>query len=80
MFYYLLYNSTVTNFKNEHKKMLTTILYGSFMYIVIHAYLSSSSIEPLKKIIRYYWLVIMLDISCFYYIYSQKNQLSMFHH
>ena len=74
MFYYLLYNSSITNFKNSQKKTLTTLLYATFLYIIVHAYLNNSSYESIQKLTKYFWLVITLDVICFVYIYMQQNE------
>ena len=74
MFYYLLYNSSITNFKNSQKKTLTTLLYATFLYILVHAYLNNNSNESIQNLSKYFWLVLTLDIICFIYIYVQQNE------
>ena len=74
MFYYLLYNSSLTNFKNNQKKTLTTLLYATFLYILVHAYLHNNSNESIVNLSKYFWLILTLDIICFIYIYGQQNE------
>ena len=74
MFYYLLYNSSITNFKNSQKKTLTILLYATFLYIIVHAYINNSSNESIQNLSKYFWLVVTLDVICFIYIYSQQNE------
>lgn len=62
MFYYLLHNSSF-NKKGELKdRLITTLIYGSVIYIIIHAILSFSN---KKNFISYFWFLFVLDCTVF---------------
>lgn len=69
MFYYLIFNSSLSNYPDIHKKLITTILYGSILYIVLHAYLSISSSLLIQNLKPYFWLVYTLDCASIGYLY-----------
>ena len=74
MFYYLIYNSSFSNYQMDlNKKYITTILYGSILYILLHAYLSISSSMFIQQLKPYFWLILCLDIASIFYIYSSMN-------
>lgn len=63
MFYYLLHNSSF-NRKGELKdRLISTLIYGSVMYIIIHAILSFSN---KKSLIAYFWFLFILDCIVFF--------------
>ena len=58
MFYYLIYNSTII--KKENNKNVSTLIYGTIIYIVIHAFINFN--KTLKEnLIRYFWLFFSVD-------------------
>jgi len=69
MYYYLIYNSSIGNHYELEKRYLTTILYASILYILTHAFLSSSQSEFAKKIRNYFWMIFILDCCSMSYIY-----------
>lgn len=70
MFYFLLSNSSITKIKDPEKKLLTTFLYGSILYIIFHAILNTSS-KPFFQIIKtYYWTILALDIFTLLFYYK----------
>lgn len=73
MFYYVIYNSSITSYVENQKKYLTTLLYGSILYILTHAYLSSSNSKFIRAIKPYFWIIILLDIASMYYLYQQGD-------
>jgi len=73
MFYYVIYNSSITNYVENQKKYLTTLLYGSILYILTHAYLSSSNSNFIRAIKPYFWAIILLDVASMYYLYQQGD-------
>jgi len=73
MFYYLIYNSTLSNYPDIHRKLITTILYGSILYIILHAYLSVSSSLFIQGLKPYFWLIFSLDISSIAYFYMNTD-------
>ena len=69
MFYYLLHNSSF-NKKGELKdRLITTLIYGSVVYIIIHAILSFSN---KKNFISYFWFLFVLDCTVFMIINDFK--------
>ena len=63
MFYYLLNKSSI--FKNEYNdkaKFIGIILSGSFIYIIIHAFISFTKSIFLNKLKIYFWIILFLDI------------------
>lgn len=73
MFYYLIYNSTLSSYPDIHRKLITTILYGSILYIILHAYLSVSSSPFIQGLKPYFWLIFGLDISSIAYFYMNTD-------
>ena len=71
MFYFLLSNSSITKIKDPEKKLLTTFLYGSVLYIIFHAILNTSNKLFFQIIKTYYWTLLALDI--FTLIFYYKN-------
>lgn len=70
MFYFLLSNSSITKIKEPEKKLLTTFLYGSILYIIFHAILNTST-KPFFQIIKtYYWTILALDIFTLLFYYK----------
>jgi len=69
MYYYLIYNSSIGNHYELEKRYLTTILYASILYILTHAFLSSSQSEFAKKIRNYFWMIFILDCCSMSYVY-----------
>ena len=73
MFFYLIYNSSVGKHYELEKRYLTTLLYGSILYILTHAYLNSSSLVFISKMKNYFWLIFTLDCMSMAYIYTFVN-------
>lgn len=61
MFYYLIYNSALGNYQEYSKRYLTTFLYGSILYLVIHAYLYSSGNSFHQQLRFYFWIIWLID-------------------
>jgi hypothetical protein len=70
MFYFLLSNSSITKIKDPEKKLLTTFLYGSVLYIIFHAILNTSNKSFFKIIKTYYWTLLALDIFTLIFYYK----------
>lgn len=78
MFYYLIYNSALGNYQEHSKRYLTTFLYGSILYLIIHAYLYSSSNTFHQSLRLYFWVVWLIDILSIVYIsYYLEEQLEL---
>jgi hypothetical protein len=77
MFYYLIYNSALGNYQEHSKRYLTTFLYGSILYLIIHAYLNSSNNTFHQSLRFYFWFIILIDfISIIYISYYIEQQSS----
>jgi hypothetical protein len=74
MFYYLLNHSSLLNKQNEKAKKLSIILFGSLIYLSIHAFLSFNKNNIIQKIKPYFWLMFLLDIFMSYYSFIYKSK------
>ena len=63
MFYYLLHNSSFIKTGELKEKLISTLIYGSIIYIVIHALLSFTN---KKAFITYFWFLFLLDCIIFF--------------
>mgnify|MGYP005660012007 CR=1 FL=1 len=61
MFYYLIHNSTIIKKDTLKNKNVTTLIYGTIVYILIHAliYVNKSIKDTL---LRYFWVIFSVDI------------------
>ena len=75
MFYYLINNSSILNNQNEASSNIKLVLYGSIIYIVIHAFLSFSKNNILKKIKIYFWFMLILDVILTYMTKQKKSTI-----
>ena len=75
MFYYLLNHSSLLNKQNEKAKNLSIILFGSLIYLSIHAFLSFNKNTTIQKVKPYFWFMFLLDIIMSYYsvIHNSKE-------
>lgn len=64
MFFYLLYNSSYNKNSNLKEKAITTLIYGSVIYIFIHAIISHYFNN--KGILKYFWLLLVVDCSAIF--------------
>ena len=74
MFYYLLNHSSLLNKQNEKAKNLSIILFGSLVYLAIHAFLSFNKNTSIQKIKQYFWFMFLLDIVMSYYSFIHKSK------
>lgn len=74
MFYYLLNHSSLLNKQNEKAKNLSIILFGSLIYLSIHAFLSFNKNTSIQKIKPYFWFMFLLDIVMSYYSFIHKSK------
>ena len=63
MFYYLIYNSSYIKKKENKDKSLYTLIYGSIVYIILHALLSFTF---KSDIIKYFWIIFLIDCASIY--------------
>jgi len=71
MFYFLIFNSSISKTSNPNKRILTTLLYGSVSYICFHAILTSSENNFLLKLRQYFWLLAIIDFISSIYLYNE---------
>ena len=60
MFYYLLYNSSFIKTEKIKEKIISTIIYASFIYLIIHAVISFSFNR--NDILKYFWVILIIDL------------------
>jgi hypothetical protein len=71
MFYFLIFHTSISASKDIERKTLITFLYGSVMYIILHAILTSCDNNTFVQIIKkYFWLIIGLDIISMGFVYK----------
>lgn len=61
MFFYLIYNSSFIKKDNEKNKNVNTLIYGSIVYIVLHALIYANK-NLRESILRYFWIILSVDI------------------
>lgn len=77
MFFYLFYNSSLIGKQNDPQKNISTLIYGSIIYIVVHSLLffkhNNDFVTNLQK---YFWILFTLDcISVLFTFISKKDTL-----
>ena len=74
MFYYLLNNSTIIKNQVKIHKQVSTLIYGSLIYIIIHATLSCKKDSALfSNLSKYFWIVFILDCIALSFTYIMTN-------
>lgn len=62
MFFYLFYNSSIINTNTKQQKNISTLIYGSIIYIILHAILFfKNNNDFIKNFQRYFWILFILD-------------------
>lgn len=74
MFFYLICNASIGNYQESKKKYLTTFIYGTIIYILLHAFLHTSSSQIAIYLKSYFWVVVGLDCAAMYYLYTYLNE------
>lgn len=78
MFFYLLHNSSLIKKQNGIDKHISTMIYGSLIYILLHALLYASMDNKFFVSLRkYFWIIFVLDcISVsFTYIVNENGKI-----
>lgn len=70
MFYYLIYNSSFID-KKQNDDTIKIMIYGTICYILLHGLITS--LPLLKGFSNYFWMLAALDISSMYYLLQNKN-------
>ena len=74
MFFYLFYNSKIINANNDQQKNISTLIYGSIIYIILHAILFfKNNNEFLKNFQKYFWILFTLDCISVLFTHISKN-------
>lgn len=76
MFYYLIYSSSLTNHKDGNKKIITTLLYATIAYVLLHAFITLSSTKLINELRIYFWIILLIDFAAMYYIYQSDDDVS----
>ena len=61
MFFYLIYNSSFIKKDSEKNKNVNTLIYGSIVYIVLHALIHANK-NLRETILRYFWILLSVDV------------------
>jgi hypothetical protein len=77
MFYFLIYQSSITEYYDTEKKYLTSFFWGTIAYIFSHALFSSSTAPFAIQLKKSFWLILLIDIGVLLYMYQYlKNKES----
>jgi hypothetical protein len=76
MFYFLIFNSSISKSDNINKRLITTLLYGTVLYIFTHAILSTQDKAFFKIVKQYFIFLVCIDLICSIYMYCEKCNLS----
>ena len=76
MFYYLIYSSSITNYKDGQKKIITTLLYATIAYVLLHAFITLSESKLIQKLRLYFWIILLIDFGSMYYTYQNDDDVS----
>lgn len=68
MFYFLIFHTSISASKTIDKKILTTFLYGSVLYLILHGLIKTSKYSIFKHLADYYWYCIIIDIATLIYL------------
>jgi hypothetical protein len=68
MFYFLIFHTSISASKTIDKKILTTFLYGSVLYLILHGLIKTSKYAIFKHLAEYYWYCIIIDIATLVYL------------
>lgn len=75
MFFYLFYNSSIINTNSKQQKNISTLIYGSIIYIILHAILFfKNNNEFIKNFQRYFWILFSLDCISVLFTHISNNE------
>jgi hypothetical protein len=72
----MIFHSSLSAGKDIDKKTLSTFLYGSVLYIIFHALMTSNERPFFITIQNYYWTILAIDIISMLFIYGKLAQKS----
>ena len=61
MFFYLIYNSSFIKKDSDKNKNVNTLIYGSIVYIILHAFIFANH-SLRDTILRYFWIILSVDV------------------
>lgn len=62
MFFFLIFHTKVSSSNDIEKKLITTMVYGTVLYIMFHVLLNSSQKQFFMTMRQYFWLLLLVDI------------------
>jgi hypothetical protein len=68
MFYFLIFHTSISASKTIDNKLLTTFLYGSVLYLILHGLIKTSKYAIFKHLAEYYWYCIIIDVATLIYL------------
>lgn len=69
MFYYLIYYSSITEYYEREKKCISTFFWGTILYVITHACLTSSLNPLITQLYKSFFIIILLDLLVMGYTY-----------
>ena len=74
MFFYLLYNSSLLKSNSEQQKNISTLIYGSIIYIILHSILFfKNNSDFIVNFQKYFWILFTLDCIAVLFTHISKN-------
>lgn len=78
MFLYLLHNSTLIKKQNTVDKHISTLIYGTLIYIILHSVIYASDDNKFMVSFRkYFWIIVILDCISISFTYIAKENGSV---
>lgn len=74
MFFYLFYNSSILKNNSEQQKNISTLIYGSIIYIILHSILFfKNNSDFIVNFQKYFWILFTLDCIAVLFTHISKN-------
>lgn len=75
MFYYVVYNSsTLGGYSDQNKNYLTTFIYGTVAYIILHGLIHSYNNQLASYLKSYFWIIFLVDCASIFYLCNYLNR------
>lgn len=62
MFFFLVFHTKITSTNDIEKKIITTLVYGTMLYVIFHVMLNTSQKAFFVTMRQYFWLMLLVDI------------------
>lgn len=62
MFYFLVFHTKISSSNDIEKKLITTLVYGTVLYVLFHVLLSTSQKPFFITMRQYFWIMLLVDI------------------